>query len=87
MEIGLLDELVPEGTALEAAMDYARQLASGPSVAIDMARRLIYMSQVSTLEEILDYEAVAGTMTASTLDAKEGTAAFLEKRKPVYRGV
>jgi len=86
-EIGLLDELVPEGQDLEAALEYAKQLAKGPSVAIDMARRLIHMSQNCTLEEILDYEAVAGTMTASTLDAKEGTKAFLEKRKPNYRGV
>ena len=40
-----------------------------------------------TLEEILDYEAMAGTMVASALDAKEGTTAFLEKRKPVFRGI
>lgn len=86
-ELGLLDELVPEGEDFKAAMEYAKKLATGPSVAIDMARRLIHMSQVCTLEEILDYEAVAGTMTASTFDAKEGTNAFLEKRKPAYRGV
>ncbi len=86
-EIGLLDELVEKGQDFDAAMEYARKLAKGPSVAIDMARRLIHMSQVCTLEEILDYEAVAGCMTASTFDAKEGTNAFLEKRKPVYRGV
>lgn len=86
-EIGLVDELVPEGKALQAALEYAGMLAQRASVAVDMARRLIHMSQVCTLEELLDYEAVAGTMVASTLDAKEGTAAFLEKRKPVYRGV
>ncbi len=86
-EIGLLDELVPEGQAFEAALDYAKTVANRASVAVDMARRLIHMSQVCTLEEILDYEAVAGTMVASTLDAKEGTTAFMEKRKPVYRGV
>lgn len=85
-EIGLLDELVPKGQDLEAALEYAKLLARGPSVAIDMSRRLIHMSQSLTLEEMLDYEAVAGTMTASTLDAKEGTAAFLEKRKPEYKG-
>lgn len=86
-EMGLLDELVPKGQALEAALEYAKQIAQRASVAVDMARRLIHMSQVCTLEEILDYEAVAGTMVASTLDAKEGTTAFMEKRKPVYRGV
>jgi 2-(1,2-epoxy-1,2-dihydrophenyl)acetyl-CoA isomerase len=86
-EIGLLDELVPEGTDFEAAMEYARTLASRASVAVDMARRLIHMSQVCTLEEILDYEAIAGVSVAGSLDAKEGTTAFMEKRKPVYKGV
>lgn len=85
--IGLLDELVPEGKAFDAALDYARTLAARASVAVDMARRLIYRSQTSTLEDILDYEACVGTMVASAFDAKEGTAAFLEKRKPVFRGI
>ena len=84
--IGLLDELVPEGEALQAALDYAKMIAQRASVAVDMARRLIHMSQVCTLDEILDYEAVAGTMVASAQDAKEGILAFMEKRKPVFRG-
>ncbi len=86
-EIGLLDELVPEGTALEAAMAYAKMLASRASVAVDMARRLIHMSQACTLEQMLDYEAIAGVSVAGSLDAKEGATAFMEKRKPVYKGV
>ncbi|TWO78815.1 enoyl-CoA hydratase/isomerase family protein, partial [Denitratisoma oestradiolicum] len=85
--LGLLDELVPEGQAFAAAFEYAKLLAQRASVAVDMARRMIHMSQVSTLEEILDYEGHAGVAVASTLDAKEGTLSFLEKRKPVYRGV
>mgnify|MGYP003507579771 FL=1 len=84
--IGLLDELVPEGKAFEAALDYARTIASRASVAVDMARRLIYRAQTTTLEDILDYEAAVGTMVASAFDAKEGATAFLEKRKPVFRG-
>ncbi len=84
--LGLIDELVEEGRVLEAAVDYARTLARGPSVAIDLARRFIHKSLTSTLDEMLDYEAVASTMTAETEDAKEGTRSFLEKRKPVFKG-
>ena len=40
----------------------------------------------STLDEILDYEAVAATMSAHTEDAREGTMAFVEKRKPEFKG-
>jgi len=85
--IGLLDELVPEGTAFDAAFDYARKIASRASVAVDMGRRLIYRGQTCTLEDMLDYEACVGTMVASAFDAKEGTTAFLEKRKPSFRGI
>jgi len=83
---GLLDELVPEGEALPAALRYAEELAKGPSVAIDLARRCIHKALTSTLDEILDYEAVAGTLSSATHDAKEGTSAFVEKRKPVFKG-
>jgi 2-(1,2-epoxy-1,2-dihydrophenyl)acetyl-CoA isomerase len=67
-------------------MDYARRLARGPSVAIDLARRFIHKALTSNLDEMLDYEAVAATMTAHTEDAREGTRSFVEKRKPVFEG-
>jgi 2-(1,2-epoxy-1,2-dihydrophenyl)acetyl-CoA isomerase len=83
---GLIDDLVEEGRALPAAMEYAKKLAKGPSVAIDLARRYIHKALTSTLDEMLDYEAVAATMSAATYDAREGTRAFVEKRKPEFRG-
>jgi 2-(1,2-epoxy-1,2-dihydrophenyl)acetyl-CoA isomerase len=85
-EVGLIDELVPEGEDFSAAMEYAKQLASGPSVAIDLARRFIHKSLTSTLDEMLDYEAVASTLSSATRDAREGTQSFLEKRKPDFKG-
>ncbi len=85
--MGLLDELVPEGTAFENAFEYAKMLAGRASVAVDMARRLIHMSQYMTLDEILEFEGAAGVCVAGSFDSKEGTMAFLEKRKPVYRGI
>ena len=87
LKYGLIDELsTEEGQALPAAMDYARKLATGPSVAVDLARRCVYKALTGTLDEILDYEAVAGTITANTADAAEGTNAFVEKRKAVFKG-
>ncbi len=83
---GLIDELVDDGKALEAALEYAGKLAQGPSVAVDLARRFIHKALVSTLDEMLDYEAVAATMSAATHDAREGTKAFIEKRKPEFKG-
>ncbi|MBK7973487.1 MAG: enoyl-CoA hydratase/isomerase family protein [Deltaproteobacteria bacterium] len=84
--VGLVDELVPEGKDFEAAFAYAKELATGPSVAIDLGRRFIHKALTSTLDEMLDYECVASTMTSSTRDAKEGVASILEKRKPEWKG-
>ena len=85
-EEGLIDELVEPGDALPAAMEYAKTLARGPSVAIDLARRFIHKSLNSTLDEMIDYEAVAATISARTKDAEEGTSAFVEKRKAEFKG-
>lgn len=86
-ELKLIDELVPEGKDLEAALEYARGIAGKASVAVDMGRRLIHLAQVNSLEEQLDYEGAYGVLVASSADAVEGTKAFLEKRKPVFRGI
>lgn len=86
-DLGLIDELVPEGTSLAAALEYAKLIAGRASTAVDMARRLIHMSLQHDLEQMLDFEGHYGVAVASTADAKEGTMAFLEKRKPVFRGV
>ena len=69
-----------------AAMEYARTLAAGPSVAVDLARRFIHKSLTSNLDEMLDYEAVAAVLSAHTKDAEEGTSAFVEKRKAEFKG-
>jgi 2-(1,2-epoxy-1,2-dihydrophenyl)acetyl-CoA isomerase len=83
---GLLDELVENGQALPRALAYAKELARGPSVAVDLARRFIHKSLTSNLDEMLDYEAVAATLSSHTEDAREGTRAFVEKRKPSFKG-
>ena len=83
---GLIDELVEEGEALDAAIAYAKKLARGPSVAIDLARHFVYKSLTSTADEMYDYEGVAAVMSAMTEDAREGTQSFLDKRKPKYKG-
>lgn len=86
-KLGLLDELVPAGTALAAALEYAKTIAQRASVAVDMARRMIHLSSHYTLDEMLDYEGLAGVVVAYSADAREGTQALIEKRKPVFRGV
>jgi 2-(1,2-epoxy-1,2-dihydrophenyl)acetyl-CoA isomerase len=86
-DAGIVDELVEEGQALPAALEYAKSLARGASVAVDLYRRLVYRALTATLDEMLEYDALLATQTASTVDAKEGTTAFMEKREAQFRGM
>ncbi len=84
---GLVDELVDEGSALDTAIAYAKKLARGASIAIDLARRGVYKALDSTLDEMLAFDDFAAGAAASTKDAAEGIQAFIEKRDPNFQGV
>ena len=85
-QIGLIDDLVPAGQALQAATDYAAQLAKGPALALDLARRNIYKALNATLQQTIDFELYASSVATNSRDAQEGVAAFLEKRDPEFKG-
>lgn len=52
-----------------------------------MALASLYGASESSMDRALDFEATLFGLLASTGDMKEGMAAFLEKRRPVFRGV
>ena len=74
------DELIPESEKL------ARSLASGPSQAFGASKRLLLASPTSNLDTQLEAESSTIVAVAETQDAREGIRAFLEKRKPIFRG-
>jgi 2-(1,2-epoxy-1,2-dihydrophenyl)acetyl-CoA isomerase len=84
--IGLVSRVVDAGRALEEALDYAATLASGPPLAIACSKRLLRASERQTLAEMLAQEAEAQAECSRTADAREGVAAFLERRAPRFRG-
>ena len=84
--IGLVDDVSPKGEALAAAQAYAAELARGPSIAVDLARRNIYRAMTASLQETFDYELLASSIASSSEDAKEGVQAFLDKRDAQFKG-
>ena len=84
--IGLASAVVPDGELLERAMDLARKLASGPSVAHALTKKMAYSSMTRSLEEQLWLESQASLASGSSEDRAEGVKAFLEKREPVFSG-
>jgi 2-(1,2-epoxy-1,2-dihydrophenyl)acetyl-CoA isomerase len=86
LEWGIVTRVVPEGEALEAAQQVARELAAGPTLAYGAVKHLLHETLSSSLETQMELESRMIADMARTDDGKEGITAFLNKRKPEFRG-
>lgn len=84
--LGLVNKVVPDDELDAAAFAYVRDLASGPTFALGVAKKMFKLMYQPDLETLLDAEAWAQGLTLMTDDHKEGVTAFFEKRKPTFRG-
>jgi enoyl-CoA hydratase/carnithine racemase len=84
--IGLVNRVVPDDVLDAFVEDWALRLAAGAPLALQMTKKLLSNAFSIGLSEALDAEAAAQTVNLVSHDTKEGFAAFLEKRKPVFRG-
>lgn len=84
--IGLVNRVVPVESLMDEAKKMANDIASKPPISVRAAKEAILRAQDTTLEVGLDFERKAFYMLFATEDGKEGMKAFLEKRKPVFKG-
>ncbi len=84
--IGLVAHVYPAATFLEDAKALARTIAAKPPVAVRLATEAIDLALNSTLDAGLEFERKAFYLLFSTEDKKEGVDAFVNKRKPVFKG-
>lgn len=84
--IGMINGVFLDEEFHESVMQFAKELASGPPVALTFSKRLLTESLDTDLTTILKQEYSSIKYCFGTNDVKEGIQAFLEKRKPDFRG-
>jgi enoyl-CoA hydratase len=85
-EYGLINRLVPAGQALEEARRLAQTIAANGPLSVAASKRVIVESQDWSGTEMWDRQAALTEHVFTSQDAREGSAAFAEKRKPVWQG-
>lgn len=86
LSLGLVMKVVPKEKLLEEATSFAAKLAALPRLALEASKRLINRGVEMDLASALELEARSLAALATSHDVREGTLAFLEKRKPNFIG-
>ncbi len=84
--MGLVNHVVPEGEALNAAKEMAAEIAANGPVAVRHAKAAANRALDVDIISGLEYEADQFALLFATEDAKEGMSAFMEKRKAEFEG-
>ena len=86
LDWGLVNEVVADEEVLNVAKAIAVKLANGPTKAYGTVKTLLNSSDENSLEAQLQAEINGISGNAATEDGREGISAFLEKRRPQYKG-
>jgi 2-(1,2-epoxy-1,2-dihydrophenyl)acetyl-CoA isomerase len=84
--LGLVNKVVPDDQLDSAVNEYVQYYAGAPTKAVGLIKQMLYRSGTSSLEDMLTYEAYCQEIAGQTADHAEGVKAFLEKRRPVFKG-
>lgn len=85
-DLGIVNRVVPDIELKEASLAWAREIASGAPKALAAAKRLLWSGVGTSVDACLSEEARTVSELSGTADAREGLAAVIERRKPVFVG-
>ena len=85
--LGLISEVVPQAQLMETVMKKVNSILAKSPLAVSMAKKSMNYAYDSEVEKSLEFEADLFSGLFESEDTKEGTKAFLEKRKPSFKGI
>lgn len=83
--LGLIGHVVPDGSALDRAVEIAQTIAENGPLAVEAVLKTLHDTQGMTEPEAFEYEQAYGSAVFQSADAKEGPKAFAEKRTPDFK--
>lgn len=86
LDIGLVNQVVPEGRLLKEAVGLAKKIGARPQVAVKLILKAIREGLEKDLRSGLELEANLFGEISQTQDMREGVQAFIEKRQPKFQG-
>ncbi|MFC1825364.1 enoyl-CoA hydratase/isomerase family protein [Thermodesulfobacteriota bacterium] len=84
--LGLVNKVVPVDRLMEEANALAKKLINNPPLSIKFAKRAVNVGMQLDLTSAIDYESQCVAVLTTSEDQIEGARAFVEKRKPVFKG-
>jgi 2-(1,2-epoxy-1,2-dihydrophenyl)acetyl-CoA isomerase len=85
-DFGLVNHVVPHENLEQETREMAERLATGPALAMGLMKQALYERLETQLDSMMEYEVAAQMKCFESEDFEEGLRAFLEKRKPVFKG-
>ena len=84
--IGLVNDVIPKEQLMEETKRMAKQIAMAAPIPLQLARKALYQGLDSDLATQIQFEQLSQSTCFKTADYMEGLKAFLEKRKPQFKG-
>ena len=84
--MGLTNKIVPEDELLSAAINWGKQLAEKPAIALGILKADMHYAMENSLYDVIAFEAEQQLKGLKSQDFREGVTAFKEKRNPKFIG-